>query len=69
MMFGWFKRHKARKIRDAERVEMDAHIEEKIQDLRERGQLVESFLVPRQRRNHWQEAVAEMIRSGGHRNV
>ncbi len=65
-MFKWLERHKARKAREAEIEQIDAHIEEKIQDLRERGRVVESFLVPRQRRNHWQEAVAEMIRSGGH---
>lgn len=65
-MFGWFKRHKARKAREVEIKQIDAHIEEQIESLRERGRLVESFLVPRQRRNHWQEAVAEMIRSGGH---
>lgn len=62
----WFKRRKARKAREIEIAALDAHIEKKIESLRERGRLVESFLLPRQSRNSWQEAVAEMIRSGGH---
>lgn len=62
--FPWTRRkHHDEKKRDEQT--RDALSSEMIADLQSRRDAAEGFLVPRQRRNHWQESIVAMIQSGG----
>lgn len=58
-----WNRRKIRYAREADQTERDARSSEMIDNLRDRKDAAEGFLIPRQRRNHWQEAIATMIHS------
>jgi hypothetical protein len=57
-------RRKVRREREAAARKRDAEAVEKIAQLQGRKVAAEGYLIPRQRRNHWREAVAGMIHSG-----
>lgn len=61
-----WNRRKIRHAREADQTERDARSSEMITNLQDRRDVAENFLIPRQRRNHWQEAISTMIHSGGH---
>lgn len=63
-LFSLCNRRKARLAREAAAAERDADSSEQIAQLRGRKAVAEGYLIPRQRRNHWQEAIADMIHSG-----
>lgn len=50
--------------REEEAREREIRATQMIARLQERKDVVEEYLVPRQRRNHWQEGIATMIHSG-----
>lgn len=58
------KRRKVRLAREAEALARDIRSAAMIQRLQDRKINAEGFLIPRQRRNHWQEAITRMIDSG-----
>lgn len=63
-LFYLCNRRKVRRDREAAAKERDARASEQIAQLRGRKAAAEGYLIPRQRRNHWQEAIADMIHSG-----
>lgn len=64
MILVWLlKKSKQRKLQEEGERERDARASEMITDLKGRKEVAEGFLIPRQRRNHWQEAIATMIHS------
>lgn len=58
-------RSKNQRDREVAEDERDASAREQIHDLLQRKAEVEKYLIPRQRRNHWQEAIREMIKPEG----
>lgn len=57
-------RRKILQVREEEAVEREFRASEMIRGLQRRKEDVEDYLIPRQRRNHWQEGIATMIHSG-----
>lgn len=60
-----WNRRKIRHAKDTEATERDARSSEMITQLQDRRDAAEGFLIPRQRKNHWQDSIAQMIHSGG----
>jgi hypothetical protein len=52
--------------RETEAKEREIRAAEMIARLQDRKIAAERYLLPRQRRNHWQEAIADMIHAGKH---
>lgn len=61
-----FVRREVRRVAEVETQRRDETARDQISELQRRKAEVEGYLIPRQRRNHWQEAVAHMIHSGRH---
>lgn len=58
----WVFRHKHRRMWDAEAVIRDEHSDRVLENLQHRAKVTEDSLRKRQRENHWQEAISQMIR-------
>ena len=56
-----FTRRRVRRAREIEAKYRDERSDRMLADLQSRKQAAEKILADRQRRNHWQEAIAELI--------
>lgn len=65
---GWLcpllTRRKKRRVREIEQKYRDERSDRMIAELQDRKRVAEGILQDRQRRNHWQEAIAQLIQSG-----
>jgi len=57
-----FTRRQQRLLREAEAEARDERSDRMLEDLQKRKRVVEGTLRERQRQNHWQQAIAQMIR-------
>ena len=68
MNLGWLcrmlTRRKKRHLREIEQRHRDERSDRMIAELQDRKRVAEGILQDRQRRNHWQEAIAQLIQSG-----
>ena len=60
-IFFWYNRRKARLAQEVAATEREADARDRIAQLSARKEAVEGYLILRQRRNHWQESIADMI--------
>lgn len=67
MNFDWLHppltRHKKRRLREIEQRYRDERSDRMIAELQDRKRVAEGLLHDRQRRNHWQEAISQLIQS------
>lgn len=68
MDLGWLcpvlTRRKKRRLREIEQKYRDERSDRMIAELQDRKRVAEGILCDRQRRNHWQEAISQLIQSG-----
>lgn len=68
MNLGWLcpvlTRRKRRREREKEAKYRDERSDRMLAELQDRKRVAEGVLQDRQRRNHWQEAISEMIQAG-----
>lgn len=68
MNLGWLcpvlTRRKRRREREIEQMYRDERSDRMLAELQDRKRAAEGVLHDRQRQNHWQEAISEMIQAG-----
>lgn len=71
MFLNWLhrisSRRKVRRLREIEQEYRDERSDRRLEELQNRKQVAEGILRDRQRRNHWEQAINELIQSGGTR--
>lgn len=68
MYLGWLcpalTQRKKRRLREIEQRCRDERSDRMLAELQDRKRVAEGVLHDRQRRNHWQEAISQLIQSG-----
>ena len=68
MDLGWLcsvlTRRRKRRLREIEQKYRDERSDRMLEELQCRKRVAEGILQDRQRRNHWQEAISQLIQSG-----
>jgi hypothetical protein len=62
MIWHLLARRKRRQARDVEAYVRDERSDEMLADLQRRAGVIETYLRKRQRENHWQEAISQLIK-------
>lgn len=69
MVIGWIHlfrvKRKTRRLREREQEYRDERSDRMLAELQDRKEVAEGVLQDRQRRNHWQEAISQMIQPRG----
>lgn len=63
-LFPMLTRRRDRRVREREAEYRDERSDRMLAELQDRKRVVEKILRDRQRRNHWQEAINQLIQAG-----